>query len=67
MIIQYLRIIIAKVKLRMGLCRRVFAEIYQMLNKEEYHYYRDARLHNKKMEEYYRFLIKNGVLFKKSA
>jgi hypothetical protein len=37
----------------MGLCRRVFAEMYQMLKKQEYHYYCDTKNHQKKMEEYY--------------
>lgn len=55
-----------KGKLRMALCRKVFGEIYQMLKKEEYHYFRDETLHNKKMDEYYIFLTKNGI-FKKSA
>lgn len=57
----------SKGKIRMGLCRRVFAEIYQMLKKEEYHYYRDERLHKKKMEEYFKFLQNNGAVFEKSA
>ena len=53
-------------KIRMGLCRKVFAEIYQMLKKREYHYYRDIKNHLKKMNEYDLFL-KNNILFKKSA
>jgi len=43
-------------KIRMGLCRKVFAEIYQMLKKEEYHYWRDENNHLKKMKEYDNFL-----------
>jgi transposase len=57
----------SKGKIRMALCRRVFAEIYQMLKKEEYHYFRNKRLHKKKMDEYYKFLQNNGVFFEKSA
>lgn len=53
-------------KIRMGLCRKVFAEIYQMLKKGEYHYCRDVKNHIKKMNEYDSFL-KNNILFKKSA
>jgi len=56
-----------KGKLRMALCRKVFAEIYHMLDKCEYHYYRNAELHNKKMNEYYKFLEVNGVVLKKTA
>lgn len=51
----------------MALCRKVFAEIYHMLDKHEYHYYRNAELHNKKMNEYYTFLEVNGVVLKKTA
>ena len=36
-----------KGKIRMGLCRRVFAEIYQMLKKQEYHYFRNKVNHKK--------------------
>jgi len=57
----------SKGKLSLALCRRVFAEIYQMLNKEEYHYFRDEEFHNKKMDKYYNFLAKNGIVFKKIA
>lgn len=56
-----------KGKLRMALCRKVLAEIYHMLDKHEYHYYRNAELHNKKMNEYYQFLEANGVVLKKTA
>jgi transposase len=45
---------------RMGLCRRMITEIYQMLKKEEYHYFRDKENHRKKMDEYYSFLEKSG-------
>jgi hypothetical protein len=46
---------------RMGLCRRVFAEMYQMLKKEEYHYYRDSKNHEKKMMEYQAFLASHLI------
>jgi hypothetical protein len=46
---------------RMALCRRVFAELYQMLKKEEYHWYRNEHLHEKKMSEYRKFLEKEGI------
>ena len=50
-------------KIRMGLCRKVFTEIYQMLKKEEYHYWRDEVNHKKKMGEYDN-LLKNYDLNK---
>jgi transposase len=50
---------------RTGLRRRVFAEIYQMLKKGEYHYGRDAQNHGKKMEQYKKFLTKHGINFEK--
>jgi len=56
-----------KGKLRMALCRKVLAEIYHMLDKHEYHYYRNADLHNKKMKEYYQFLEVNGIELRKTA
>lgn len=56
-----------KGKLRMALCRKVLAEIYHMLDKREYHYYRNVELHDKKMREYYQFLEANGISFKKTA
>lgn len=54
-------------KIRMALCRKVFGEIYQMLKKGEYHYFRNEINHQKKMEDYYKFLNKNGVEYKKVA
>jgi len=54
-------------KVRMALCRRVFAEIYQMLKKGEYHYYRNELNHAGKMNEYCKFLDANGIKYKKSA
>jgi transposase len=41
---------------RNGLRRRVFAEIFQMLKKGEYHYGRDQKNHQGKMAHYKRFL-----------
>ena len=49
---------------RTGLRRRVFAEIYQMLKKGEYHYGRDPKKHGEKMEQYERFLEKRKNLLK---
>ena len=43
---------------RTGLRRRVFAEIYQMLKKGEYHYGREAQKHEAKMLQYRNFLKK---------
>ena len=40
----------------MALLRRVMTEIYQMLTKKEYHYYRDEENHSKKMQEYDKLL-----------
>ena len=42
--------------IRMALCRRVITEIYQMLKKQEYHYFHNPLLHEKKMAEYRKFL-----------
>ena len=47
----------------MGMCRRVITEIYQMLKKEEYHYFRDSVNHKKKMNEYIKLLKKKEVDF----
>jgi transposase len=49
---------------RSALRRRVFAEIYQMLKKGEYHYGRDKSLHESKMLSYKRFLEKSKNLLK---
>jgi hypothetical protein len=48
---------------RMGLCRKVISEIFQMLKKEEYHYFRNPVLHDKKINEYLKFLQKEKVVF----
>jgi transposase len=49
---------------RTGLRRRVFAEMYQMLKKGEYHYGRNERLHEAKILHYKRFLNKRKNLLK---
>jgi transposase len=49
---------------RTGLRRRVFAELYQMLKKGEYHYGRNAQLHEAKIIQYKRFLEKRKNLLK---
>jgi transposase len=48
---------------RTGLRRRVFAEIYQMLKKGEYHYGREPLKHKEKISQYRNFLKKRKVLF----
>jgi transposase len=45
--------------IRTAIYRRVITEVFQMLKKQEYHYYRNEKLHNDKLDEYYRFLNKN--------
>ena len=49
---------------RTGLRRKVFAEIYQMLKKMEYHYDRDTQNHQEKMLQYKRILEKRKNLLK---
>ena len=49
---------------RNALRRRVFAEIYQMLKKGEYHYGRDVEKHEAKMHRYKNFLEKRKNLVK---
>ena len=49
--------------IRMALCRRVITEIYQMLKKQEYHYFCNPVLHNKKLSEYRKFLGKENIIF----
>lgn len=41
-----------KGKIRMGLVRKVICEVYYMLKKQEYHYFRDENNHKKKILEY---------------
>jgi transposase len=50
---------------RMALCRKVITQIYQMLKKEENHYFRNPLLHKKKMDEYYKFLQMEKVFVEK--
>ena len=47
---------------RTGLRRRVFAEIFQMLKKKEYHYGREKEKHEAKMSQYRTFLKKRKIL-----
>jgi hypothetical protein len=47
---------------RTGLRRRIFAEIFQMLKKGEYHYGREAQKHEAKMRQYRIFLKKRKIL-----
>jgi transposase len=51
---------------RTGLRRRVFAEIYQMLKKGEYHYGRDPLNHEAKMRQYKNLLKKKQILEKRA-
>jgi transposase len=64
----YLRLSEYKKKgiLRMGLCRKVFGEIYQMMKKREYHYFRDIENHNFKMNQYRVLLDKKGIEFNRN-
>ena len=48
---------------RMALCRRVITQVYQMLKKQEYHYFCNTVLHEKKMTEYKRFLKSESIIF----
>jgi transposase len=64
---EHVKIFKKKGVVRMALCRRVFIEIYQMMKKGEYHYFRDVRLHEKKMSEYTKFLEKHEVKFVKKT
>ena len=48
---------------RMALCRRVITQIYQMLKKQEYHYFCNPVLHEKKLTEYKRFLKSENFIF----
>jgi transposase len=49
---------------RSGLRRRIFAEIYQMLKKGEYHYGREVEKHEAKIRQYKNFLEKRKNLVK---
>jgi transposase len=48
---------------RMALCRRVITQIYQMLKKQEYHYFYNPVLHGKKITEYKKFLERENIIF----
>jgi len=48
-------------KVRTGLRRRVFSEIFQMLKKGEYHYGREKEKHEAKMSQYRNFLKKRKI------
>jgi len=52
---------------RMALCRRVITQVYQMLKKHEYHYFRNPVLHEKKMAEYKKFLKGENIIFSQIA
>jgi hypothetical protein len=54
---------------RTGLRRRVFAEIFQMLKKKEYHYGRIPLIHEAKMAQYKKFIESHQAkqFFEKSA
>lgn len=54
-------------KMRMGLVRKMIAQIYHILSKKEYHWYRDEINHLRKMNEYDSFLEINGIRIKKAA
>ncbi len=51
----------SKGKIRMGACRRFIAQIFCMLAKKEYHYFRDEKNHVSKIHEYNYFLKKHGI------
>jgi len=51
-----------KGKLRMAVCRKVITEIFQMLSKKQYHYYRDITNHHYKMNTYKNYLKKKNIL-----
>ena len=46
-------------KIRMAILRKVITEIYQMLKKKEYHYFRENQKHKVKIKEYLKLLVKN--------
>lgn len=46
---------------RMGICRKAFTQIYQMLKKDEPHRYSNTALHKKKINEYQMFLRSYGI------
>lgn len=58
---------VKKGKIRMATCRRLIVQIYHMLKNNEFHYYRDIDNHNKKLNQYNRFLEKNQMKVLKTA
>lgn len=50
---------------RMGLCRRVITQLYQMLKKNEYCYYMDTTNHAAKMAGYIKLLSRHGIMREK--
>ena len=46
-------------KIRMAILRRVITEIYQMLKKNQYHYFRENQKHKIKIKQYLKLLVKN--------
>jgi len=55
-----------KGKIRMASCRKIIVNIYHMLLKWQYHYYRDEKNHTEKMRQYDLFLKKTGLFYEDS-
>jgi hypothetical protein len=47
---------------RMGLCRKIITQLYQMLKKDECCYFLDTANHNAKTTAYRSFLAKHGIV-----
>ena len=45
----------------MAACRKLIVQIYHMLTRREYHYFRDEKNHMKKMMQYNHLLSKHGI------
>lgn len=54
-------------KIRMALIRKIFSQIYHMLDKGEYHWHRNEVNHLSKMREYDNFLKRNEIIVNKAA
>lgn len=54
-------------KLGMAIIRKIFTQIYHMLSKGEYHFFRNEKNHNTKMIAYRNFLKRNGAVLEKAA
>jgi len=54
---------VKKGKVRMGACRKIIVQIYNMLDKQEFHYFRNEKNHTTKMRQYDIFLKKAGLLY----